>query len=160
MESYKSVVMEHLQLDKAVFLHTDCSIRVDGAGSENSVQEWTFDAVAIDLRHRAVYLCDVACALQDFLKNVTGWASNWDNIKSALQRECKLPESWRIHAWLFVPRDTIEELDSRLEDLRRSAGCPFKVKITSLEDAQPWRSWTWSHFDPLGETTIRGGEGI
>jgi hypothetical protein len=161
MDHYKSVVLEYLQSDRTVFLNTRCCLLTDEpAHPEKSSPAWFCDAVAIDLRHRAVYLCDVAYKLQALLKKITAWAQNWDSIQAALQRNCKLPPSWRTHVWLFVPRETIETLDARLEDLRRSTGCPFKVKITAIEDVQPWRFWTWDHCDPLADQTVRGREGI
>jgi hypothetical protein len=161
MDHYKAVVMEYLQADRTVFVNAECCFRLDVRGArEKNGPHWFCDAVAIDLRHRAVYLCDIAYKLQTLLKKIAAWAQRWDGIMASLQRECKLPASWRIHVWLFVPRETIEQLDAKLEDLRRTAGCPFKVKITALEDVQPWRFWTWDHSDPVADQTVRGREGI
>lgn len=160
MDHYKAVVMQYLQSDRTVFVNAECCIRLDDqAPLEKGGPHWFCDAVAIDLRHRAVYLCDVAYKLQALVKKMAAWAQHWDGIKAALQRDCKLPASWRIHVWLFVPRDTIEVLDEKLEELRRKQGCPFKVKITALEDVQPWRFWTWDRSDAANDI-VRGREGI
>ena len=161
MDHYKAVVMQYLQADRTVFVNTECCIRLDGRETpEKAGSHWFCDAVAIDLRHRAVYLCDVAYKLSALLKKITAWAQHWDGMKAALERDCKLPESWRIHVWLFVPRDTIPELDAKLEELRRAPGCPFKVKITALDDVQPWRLGNWGHSDPVADQTVRGSEMI
>ena len=160
MDHYKAVVMQYLQSDRTVFVNAECCIRLeDEAHPEKSGPHWFCDAVAIDLRHRAVYLCDVAYKLQTLVRKMAAWAQHWDGVKAALQRDCKLPESWRVHVWLFVPRDTIELLDEKLEDLRRKQGCPFKIKLTALEDVQPWRFWTWDRTDAANDI-VRGREGI
>ena len=72
---------------------------------------------------------------------------NWASIKAALWRDCKVPVNWRVHVWLFVPRDSIEMLDERLEQLRQTVGARFKVKLTALEDVQPWRSSRWERCE-------------
>jgi hypothetical protein len=159
MDHYKCVVMEYLQSDRTVFVNTECCFRLDEHELPEKGGHWFCDAVAIDLRHRAVYLCDVAYKLQSVMKKISAWTHRWDAIKAALQRDCKLPASWRIHVWLFVPHDTIEMLDAKLEDLRRKDGCPFKVKITAIEDVQPWRGWTWDRSDAANDT-IRARESI
>ena len=160
MDHYKAVVMQYLQSDRTVFVNAECCIRLDDtANVEKGGPHWFCDAVAIDLRHRAVYLCDVAYKLQALVKKMAAWAQHWEAVKAALQRDCKVPASWRIHVWLFVPRDTIAMLDEKLEELRRRQGCPFKVKITSLEDVQPWRFWTWDRSDGANDI-VRGREGI
>src|SRR6202022_4941181 len=99
----------------------ECCIRLeDPTHPGKSGPHWICDAVAIDLRHRAVYLCDVAFKLHALLKKMSAWAQHWNSITAALQRDSMVPASWRIHVWLFVPRDTIAGLDARLEDLRRT----------------------------------------
>jgi hypothetical protein len=101
-------------------VNTECCIRLDAPeNTDKGGPHWFCDAVAIDLRHRAVYLCDVAFKLQALVKKIAAWAQFWDGIKGALQRDCKLPASWRVHVWLFVTRDTVEMLDAKLEGLRR-----------------------------------------
>jgi hypothetical protein len=161
MDHYKAVVMEYLQADQTVFVNTECCIRLDEQGHpEKKGEHWFCDAVAIDLRHRAVYLCDVAHKLQPLLRKIAAWAEGWEAVTTTLRRDCKVPATWRIHVWLFIPRDAVEDLDSKLEDLRRTAGCPFKVKITALEDVQPWRFQTWGHADSLADQTVRGREGM
>jgi hypothetical protein len=148
MEHYKTVVMDYLQADRAVFVNTKCDIEVGGAASQKkSGQHCSCDAVAIDLRHRAVYLCDAAfeSKLQPLIKKLSTWTKNWDSIETALQHECRVPAKWRVYIWLFVPKDLIEMLDAELEDLRNTSGSKFKVKVTVLEDVQPWRASCWSH---------------
>jgi hypothetical protein len=155
MDHYKIVVMEHLQSDRSVFLNTECCFKLDEAiSSEKKGRHCTCDAVAIDLRHGAVYLCDVACdhTPQSLIKKLSVWTREWDSIKTALRRDCKVPANWRLHVWLFVPRDSIEMLDERLEQLRQSVGARFKVKLTALEDVQPWRSSAWARREESWET--------
>ena len=55
MDHYKSVVMDYLLADKAVFVNTECRIQLDAEGNPKKPgQHFWCDAVAIDLRHGAV----------------------------------------------------------------------------------------------------------
>ena len=155
MDPYKSVVMDYLQADKAVFVNAECCVRIEEAGEgEKPEHRCACDAVAIDLRHGAVYLCETAFEhrIQPLIQKLSRWTKDWDSIKKALQRDCKVPEGWRVHVWLFVPRESIEALDAKLEHLRQTIGSKFKVKITALEDVQPWRSSSWERCEAAWET--------
>ncbi len=55
----------------------------------------------------------------------------------------------------FVPKDLIEMLDRELGHLRNIIGSKFKVKITALEDVQPWRASTWERCEAAWETNGR-----
>jgi hypothetical protein len=143
---------------EAVFLNRECSLELDeGVGSEKAPQHCTCDAVAIDLRHGAVYLCDTALneKLQLLMSKLSAWTKNWDSIKAALLGDYKVPANWRVHVWLFVPRDSIEMLDEKLEQLRQTVGASFKVKLMALEDVQPWRASTWERCEAAWETDGR-----
>jgi hypothetical protein len=155
MDHFKAVVMDYLQADRAVFVNTVCCIQLDEPLDSNApAHHCSCDAVAIDLRHGAVYLCETALGhkLQPLIKKLSAWTKNWDSIKTALQRDCKVPANWRIHVWLFVPKDSIEMLDGKLEHLRKTIGSKFKVKITALEDVQPWRASAWERCEGAWET--------
>lgn len=154
MDHYKTVVMEYLLADKAVFVNTEWGIQLDAGGnSEKPGQHSSCDAVAIDLRHGAVYLCEIAFEhkLPTLLKKLSDWTANWDSLQTALRRDCMVPANWRVHVWVFVPKDSIEMLDGKLEHLRRTIGSKFKVKITALEDVQPWRLSTWERCEAAWE---------
>ncbi len=156
MDHYKTVVMDYLLADKAMFVDTECRIRLDAGGSsEKPAQHCSCDAVAIDLRHGAVYFCETAFEhkLPSLLKKLSDWTENWDSVQTALRRDCMVPANWRVHVWVFVPEDSIEMLDGKLEHLRQSIGSKFKVKITALEDVQPWRSSTWERCEAAWERT-------
>ena len=155
MDHYKIVVMDYLQSDRAVFLNRACRLELgEVVGSEITRQHCLCDAVAIDLRHAAVYLCDTALDedLPSLMKKLAAWTRNWDSIKATLQRDCKIPANWRVHVWLFVSGDSIELLDERLEQLRQTVGARFKVKLTALEEVQPWRLSRWKRCEEAWET--------
>lgn len=155
MEHYKTVVMDYLQADRALFVNTAFRTQFDKPeGPERPGRCWSCDAVAIDLRHGAAYVCQVAFdhKLQRLIKELFAWTKQWELIKAALQRDGRVPAMWRIHVWLFVPRDSIEMLDQELEHLRHTAGSKFKIKITALEDVQPWRASTWERCEETWET--------
>jgi hypothetical protein len=154
MDHYKNVVIDYLQSDRAVFVNEECCLQLDDPTAEKSGNRCACDAVAIDLRHGAVYLCETALDEQipSLLRKLTAWTKNWDRVKISLQQNCKVPADWRVHVWLFVPKDSIEVLDEKLEHLRHTAGARFKVKITALEDVQPWRASTWERCEEAWET--------
>lgn len=155
MDHYKAVVRDFLQADPAVFLNARCRFRVDqAADTEGAGQHCSCDAVAIDLRYGAVYLCDAAFEeeLHPLIEKLSAWTERWDSIKTSLRHECMVPANWRVYVWLFVPKDSIEMLDEKLEHLRQTIGSKFKVKITALEDVQPWRASTWKPSEAEWET--------
>jgi hypothetical protein len=157
MDHYKTVVMDYLQSDKAVFVNAECCLKLGPEDADKRTERCACDAVAIDLRHGAVYLCETALdeEMSGLLSKLTAWTKNWNSMKAALQRECKVPADWRVHVWLFVPRGSIEMLDEKLEHLRQTVGSMFKVKITALEDVQPWRSSSWERREEAWETRGR-----
>lgn len=155
MDHYKTVVMDYLQADRALFVNNKFCIQTDKPGNPGKTsQPFSCDAVAIDLRHGAVYLCQAAFEhkLHFLMKKLSTWTTNWESIRAALQRESRVPAKWRIHVWLFVPKDTIEMLDGELERLRTTIGSEFKVKITALEEVQPWRASAWERCEAAWET--------
>lgn len=146
MDSYKTVVMEYLRADSSVFVNADCRIRMDETkGQKKNGFHLRCDAIAVDFRHHAVYLCEIAVTqgLRALIKRLGAWTENWEEVKDGLRRDCRLPSEWRVYVWLFIPRESIEMLDAKLEELRSTFGSAFKVKITALEDVQPWRSGAW-----------------
>lgn len=150
------MVMDYLQSDRAVFVNAAFRTQLDSSqGPEKPVRGWSCDAVAIDLRHGAVYICQAAIEQKplSLIKKLSAWNKKWELIKTAVQRDCKVPAKWRIHVWLFVPRESIEIFDSELEELRHVIGSKFKVKITVLEDVQPWRASTWQRCEAAWEPT-------
>src|SRR5690348_6525071 len=117
MEHYKSVVLDYLQADRALFVNTAfCTHLGRPEHPEKQGQRWSCDAIAIDLRHGAAYVCQAVCVdkLQPLIKRLSTWTKNWELIKAALRRDSKVPATWRIHVWLFVPRGSIEMLDGEL----------------------------------------------
>jgi hypothetical protein len=155
MNHYKTVVIDFLQSDRAVFVNAECCLELgELTDPDKAARRCSCDAVAIDLRHGSVYLCEATFErnFQALIKKLSAWTRNWDSIKNALQRDCRVPANWRVHVWLFTPRDSVEMLDAKLEHLRHTVGSEFKVKITALEDVQPWRASNWTRSEEAWET--------
>lgn len=152
MDHYKVLVMDYLQSDRAVFLNNECRLEIEA--DTGTRLHCACDAVAIDLRHGAVYLCEAALdeTLSSLFRKLSTWTRHWGSIKAALCRDCKVPPTWRVHVWLFVPRDSLEMMEERLEQLRHTLGAKFKVKLTALEEVQPWRSASWERWEQAWET--------
>ena len=118
MGHFKSVVMDYLQANGAMFVNTQFCMRLDKPGDpEKPGHICSCDAVAIDLRHGAVYLCETAFENKfgSLIKKLSAWTKNWESIKRSIRVNCRVPADWRIHVWLFVPKDLIETLDGELD---------------------------------------------
>lgn len=157
MDHYKTVVMDFLQSDRTVFLNAECCLGLgDPTSKEKRSEHCACNAVAIDLRHGAVYLVETTLEdkLPSLVRKLANWTKHWDSIKAALHRECRVPADWRVHVWLFVPRNSIEMLEEKLEHMRQTLGARFKVKLTALEDVQPSRIANWERHEEPWETVV------
>jgi hypothetical protein len=112
MGHFKDVVMDYLQADGAVFINTKFRIQLDELGESEKPGQWySCDAVAIDLRHGAIYLCETAFEhkFRSLVKKLSTWTKNWESIKSALRMGCRIPADWRIYSELIKARHAYVE---------------------------------------------------
>lgn len=151
MDHYQGVVVEYLRADRTVFVNTECCIQLnDKPNPDTSGQHWYCDAVAIDLRDRTVFLCEISYAekLGALLDRLKSWAAEWGGVLEALKRDCKVPCGWPVRPWLFVPEESVPRLVEKLEPMKRTDGLSaFSPRITTLESVQPWNYHSWSHRD-------------
>jgi len=147
MDYYQSVVLDYLEADRAFFVNAEYCIQINpGDNPDTTGPHWYCDAVALDLRAKEVFLCEISYAthLADLTKRLKGWHDNWDGVRRALVRDGFISESWPVRPWLFVPQERVDLLKKRL--LQIANGQPkFKVRITPLEMVQPWRYPNFNH---------------
>jgi hypothetical protein len=149
MDHYQNVVIEYLRADRALFVNTECCIQVNpGKNPDTSGPHWYCDAVAVNFRESAIYLCEISYSvtLESLLKRLQAWRDNWDGVLTALRRDCFLPEGWPVAPWAFVPRDGFTVLDNGIAQMAKSGPTRFEIKRTPLEDAQPWRYRSWDRI--------------
>jgi hypothetical protein len=60
---YEPVVVNYLRADRAIFVNTECCVQLNQADNpDTSGDHWYCDAVALDLRAKAVFLCEISYA--------------------------------------------------------------------------------------------------
>ena len=149
MDYFQGVVTEYLRADRAMFVNTECCIQLNpGDNPDTSGPHWYCDAVAVNFRVSAVFLCEVSYSksLDALVKRLEGWSTHWSAVCTALARDCALPTVWPVRPWLFVPEDRREVLAKKFSKLLNASSKPNEMpepKVTSLESVTPWmyRSW-------------------
>jgi hypothetical protein len=97
VDYYQGVVIEFLRADRAVFVNTECCIQLHTGASPDVGMHWYCDAVAINMRERQVFLCEITYSkiLDALLKRLTGWNANWSALRLALVRDLCVPPTGR-----------------------------------------------------------------
>jgi len=151
---YQDVVVDYLRADRSVFVNTECCIQLNPQQNPDTCGlHWYCDAVAIDFGDEptpTVFLCEISYAekLGAMTDRLRQWAGNWDGVREALTRDCRVPRDWPVRPWLFVRQDSVPLLVRKLSGLRSADGSPaFRPRITTLEAVQPWRYHSWQHRD-------------
>jgi hypothetical protein len=153
VDYFQGVVIDYLRADRAVFVNTECCIQINpGANPDSSGPHWYCDAVAVDFRQLAVFLCETtySLSLAALLKRLGDWNEHWDAVRAALVRDCRLPAEWPVTPWVFVPQELKERLAKRLTEAfavgtRRLP----EPRVTSLEEVLPWRYKSWNRCEEL-----------
>jgi hypothetical protein len=137
MDYYEGVVMEYLRAEPNVFVNTQCNLQLV-PGAENY---WTCDLIAVDLRQKAAFLCEVTYSesMGALLKKLRAWHSQWPAVRNAVTRDCAIPENWDIRPWLFVREDRRAFLDTKLAEIAASPGSMPEPLVTTLDMVVPWR---------------------
>lgn len=146
MDHFESVVLDFLRADRRLFINAQCCIQLNpGNNPDTSGPHWYCDAVAVSVRDRAAYLCEISYAvrLPALLNRLKSWDQHWIGLKEALARDCGIPLDWTLQPWLFVPNDRVDRL---LLGARALSLMP-EPRITALEDVLPWRYRSWNRGD-------------
>lgn len=148
LDYYESAVIGYLRADRAIFLNAECCVQLNEADNpDTSGPHWYCDAVACDFRAQTIFLCETSYSrgLSQLSNRLIGWHENWDLVRVALMRDCRLPDGWPIRPWMFVPEACIPLLLRRLKQLAGAVGTlRFEPRITPLEMVQPWRYRFWN----------------
>jgi hypothetical protein len=151
MDYYQGIVTEYLRADRAMFVNTECCIQLNpGQNPDRTGPHWYCDAVAINLRDREVFLCEISfsSSLADLGKRLSGWHANWHALRHALARDLYIDPSWPVTPWVFVPQELFRTLESRLaRTYRNETMSPEQMpytKATFLEEVVPWKYRSWN----------------
>lgn len=151
MDYYQGIVTEYLRADRAMFVNTECCIQLNpGANPDRTGPHWYCDAVAINLRDRQVFLCEISfsSSLYDLGKRLIAWHSNWHALRLALARDLFVDSSWPVTPWAFVPQELAPTLGRRLAptyacEPMLAEQMPYP-KVTALEEVVPWKYRSWN----------------
>ncbi|CAE6900254.1 hypothetical protein [Paraburkholderia domus] len=150
MDYYQGVVTEFLRADRAVFVNTECCIQLHPGASPDVGTHWYCDAVAINMRERQVFLCEITYSksLDPLLKRLTAWCANWSALRLALVRDLCVPADWPVTPWVFIPSEREGLLERKLARLAQPEGDASnqmpKPKVTHLERVAPWNYNAWN----------------
>jgi hypothetical protein len=165
MDYYQGVVTEYLRADRAVFVNTECCIQLNpGENPDRTGPHWFCDAVAIDLRNQTVFLCEITYSktLAALGKRLTNWAKHWNELRTALARDCCINPDWNVQPWVFIPEALKVPYDQRLSKIPDLGASPKHMpipKVTTLEEVTPWKYASWNRHDEMKEADERSGEG-
>ncbi len=142
MDYFQGVVTDYLVANRCTFVNSELLIQLD-EGKRLKGRHWYCDAAAVSFADDTLYLCEVT-----YSKTMTGlgnrlldWNNHWVDVKKAIHRDFKIPGTWTIQPWAFIPEQYIEVLEKRLKKLPAVPGVGFMPypKITSLEAVVPWK---------------------
>ncbi|EPK4168639.1 hypothetical protein QEG52_001356 [Stenotrophomonas maltophilia] len=148
MDHFESVVLDFLRADRRLFINAQCCIQLNpGTNPDTSGPHWYCDAVAVSVRDRSAFLCEISYAvrLPALVARLKSWDQHWIALKEALARDCGIPVDWTLQPWLFVPNDRVD----RLRLGARALSLMPEPRITALEEVLPWRYRSWDRGDCL-----------
>ena len=153
MNYYESVVIDYLRADRAIFLNAEYCIQ-PSAGPNPDVcgPHWYCDAVALDLRDKHIYLCEISyeARLSALSRRLNAWNLNWEGVRKGIMRESHIDMNWPITPWLFIPQHLQPRLADILQHAEKAGPLNFVPRVTHLEDVQPWKYQSWSGAEIQG----------
>ncbi|WP_195741985.1 hypothetical protein [Methylobacillus flagellatus] len=143
---FQGVVAEFLRADRGVFVNPEILLQLELGASPKKGRFWYCDLMAVSLREREVYLCEVtySSSVSALIKRLKAWKAHWPELELALQRDSGIDPTWHISVWVFLPESRQYIYERKLATLGAfvDPGMP-KPRLTVLEDVLPWKYCTW-----------------
>jgi hypothetical protein len=142
MDYFQGVVVEYLRADRACFINPEFWLRGNELKPYNK-PHWYVDALAIHMKQRCAYLCEVTYAKKapSLIKRLQSWRENWAIIQKTLIKDAGIPETWSIRPWIFTTAEIRQEIEPAVLKLHD------QVRFTNLESVLPWLYKTWDRID-------------
>ena len=143
MSFYQDIVAEYVRADRRYFVNPEFLLQDELAeDDEDKKKHWFVDLLAINLKKREAFLCEVTYAKQPkaLMSRLRNWHQHWQMVRNALERHSGISSDWRVRPWLFVPQSSIEALCKRLPSFE------IPPLITPLEMTAPWSFCTWNRI--------------
>ena len=106
MDYFEGVVIDYLRADRSLFINTQCCVQLnEGFNPDTSGPHWYCDAVAVNIKNKAAFLCEITYASSpvSLFKRLDAWTSNWPQLRAALARDSGIPQEWAVTPWVFRP---------------------------------------------------------
>jgi hypothetical protein len=141
MDYFQGVVTEYLRADRACFVNPEFWIR-GNLEHKHAKPHWFVDVVAVNMRERAVYLCEVTYAKQPYalVQRLRNWKEHWERINSTLREDAFIDKDWPLIPWIFAPSSTLAIIKPELEKHFRDG------RTTNLEKVLPWLYCTYDRI--------------
>ncbi|SRR6266478_575163 len=143
---FQGVVAEYLRADRGMFVNPEILLQLDTGASPKKGRSWYCDLMAVSLREKAVFLCEVtySSSASGLIARLGAWREHWAGLRLALQRDCGVDPAWTVSPWVFLPEDRKAVYHRKLARLGPLGfpGMP-EPKVTFLEHVVPWKYRTW-----------------
>jgi len=154
VDYFQGVVTEYLRADRATFVNTECLLQLDPGDSPGKGRHWYCDVVAVNFKDKTAHLCEVTFSksLSALFERLNGWAAHWGELRSALRRDCQIPDDWTVQPRVFIPKSLNDTYQKKLASLVIPGSGPGQMPkplVTHLESVLPWEYRSW---DRKGDT--------
>jgi hypothetical protein len=146
MDYFQGVVAEYLRADRACFINPEFWLR--GNLERKSAYEkphWFVDVLAIHMKHKCAYLCEVTYAKRPtaLLGRLQGWRDHWSVLGQTLRQDTAIPADWDVKPWIFAPAAVLDSVKGSILKLHPAA------RMSPLEEILPWLYCTWDRKEDL-----------
>lgn len=95
---FQGVVAEFLRADRSMFVNPEILLQLDPGPSPKKGRYWYCDLMAISLRQKTAYLCEVtySSSVAALIKRLESWKYHWPDLCLALHRDCGIDPTWVI----------------------------------------------------------------
>lgn len=148
MDYFQGVITEYLRANRSVFINTECLIQLDEGDKPLKDRHWYCDAMAVNFKESAVYLCEISYSgtMHSLVTRLHAWRLNWQELALAVRRDAGVPANWAVCPWVFIPRKHHDLFTRKLGQLKSSPERTEQMptpRVTYLESALPWEYRTW-----------------
>jgi hypothetical protein len=136
-----------------MFVNPEFFVQIHPGDQPPGDTSWFCDILAVNLREKKVYLCEVTYSksLAALTKRLTAWARDWGAVRQAICRDANVPAGWEMQPYVFIPKVLEPNFRVRIADLenaQKSGAMPYPG-IKHLEDVVPWTYRSWDRREPL-----------
>lgn len=144
MDYFQGVVLEYLRADRSCFVNPEFWIR-GNLKSSHDKPHWFVDVLAVHMKKKEVYLCEVTYAKQPraLVQRLRSWKTHWEIINQTLREDTSIGEDWPLIPWVFATTDFLKVIKPVLEDLFPQG------RTKSLSDVLPWMYCTYDRKEEI-----------